>query len=232
MSKVRVSYFSDLLCIWAYIADRRVEELAGKFGDDVEIEAHYCSVFPDAWGKIGTGWATRGGFAGFNAHVNDVAKSFPEINVHDRLWLEVRPRTSASGHLFLKAVELCELKCDGEAAERKPYLERLSTRAAVGLRQAFFVDAKDISDWSVHRELAEAIGLSYSKIEEKIRTSEAITRLAADYDLSQKMGVQGSPTFIMNEGRQKLFGNVGYRLIEANVRELLRHPKDEQASWC
>jgi hypothetical protein len=35
----------------------------------------------------------------------------------------------------------------------------------------------------------------------------------------------------MNDGRQKLFGNVGYRLLEANVQELLRTPAGE-ASWC
>ncbi|WP_204376707.1 hypothetical protein, partial [Methyloceanibacter marginalis] len=55
---------------------------------------------------------------------------------------------------------------------------------------------------------------------------------AADYDLSQKNGVEGSPTFLMNDGRQKLFGNVGYRLLEANVQELLRRPAANEASWC
>jgi len=36
---------------------------------------------------------------------------------------------------------------------------------------------------------------------------------------------------LFNEGRQVLTGNVGYRVIEANVRELLRVPVD-QSSWC
>jgi hypothetical protein len=34
-----------------------------------------------------------------------------------------------------------------------------------------------------------------------------------------------------NEGRQRLNGNVGYRVLEANIRELLNHPAGEQ-SWC
>ena len=41
-----------------------------------------------------------------------------------------------------------------------------------------------------------------------------------------------SPTFILNEGRQKLYGNVGYRVIEANLQELLKSPDASQASWC
>jgi len=36
----------------------------------------------------------------------------------------------------------------------------------------------------------------------------------------------------MNDGRQKLFGNVGYRLLEANVQELRRRPAKDEASWC
>ena len=36
----------------------------------------------------------------------------------------------------------------------------------------------------------------------------------------------------MNEGRQKLFGNVGYKLIEANVQEVLEGKNVGEASWC
>ena len=43
--------------------------------------------------------------------------------------------------------------------------------------------------------------------------------------------VQGSPTFVLNQGRQKLFGNVGYRVIAANIEELL-HDNAGQLSWC
>jgi protein-disulfide isomerase len=56
--------------------------------------------------------------------------------------------------------------------------------------------------------------------------------LSADYKEAENTGVKGSPTMILNEGRQKLFGNVGYRIIEANIQELLREPNPDQASWC
>lgn len=44
--------------------------------------------------------------------------------------------------------------------------------------------------------------------------------------------VQGSPKFVLNEGRQKLNGNVGYAVIEANINELLRSPIAGAANWC
>ena len=76
------------------------------------------------------------------------------------------------------------------------------------------------------------MGIDYRAVDEKIRSSEAVARLAVDSALSQKNGIAGSPTFVMNDGRQKLFGNVGYRLLEANVQELLRRTPENEASWC
>ena len=90
----------------------------------------------------------------------------------------------------------------------------------------------DISDWQVHQEIAKRIGIDYEQVDRKIRSSEAIAQLALDYELSRTNQIEGSPTFVMNDGRQKLFGNVGYRLLEANVQELLRRPTGEEASWC
>jgi hypothetical protein len=46
-----------------------------------------------------------------------------------------------------------------------------------------------------------------------------------------RLYVTVSPTLIFNEGRQRLNGNVGYRVIEANIRELLHNPSGE-LSWC
>jgi len=232
MSAVKVNYFSDVLCVWAYAAERRLEELANAFGGQISIEARYCSVFPDALAKIEDKWSAQGGFAGFNRHLNDVASRFPHIDVHERLWLETRPRTSASAHLFLKAIESIERRQHGEEFEHVPYLDRLSTKAAWAMRRAFFAAARDISDWQVHRDIAGELGLDHDAIQESIRTSEAVAQLARDYQLSQTLGVEGSPTFIMNKGRQKLFGNVGYRLLEANVQELLRNHPEDEASWC
>lgn len=232
MVTVRISYFSDVLCIWAYAGQRRIDQLATEFGDDVSIETHFCSVFPDAWGKIDNTWRSRGGFDGFNKHLNEVAQRFPHVEVSDRLWIETQPRTSSSAHLFLKAIELIESEQAAVDGSPKPYLDRLSTRAAWEVRKAFFSSGLDVSDWAVLAQLADRLGVEYGAIEKKIRSSEAVARLAADYDLSRKHDVVVSPTLIMNDGRQRLHGNVGYRLIEANVKELLRNPSRDEASWC
>jgi hypothetical protein len=35
------------------------------------------------------------------------------------------------------------------------------------------------------------------------------------------MHIEGSPSFVLNEGRQKLYGNVGLRIIEAKIQEII-----------
>jgi predicted DsbA family dithiol-disulfide isomerase len=60
----------------------------------------------------------------------------------------------------------------------------------------------------------------------------AFAALAADYQDRDRLRIEGSPTFVLNQGRQKLYGNLGYRVIEVNIRELLREPRAGEMSWC
>ncbi len=190
----------------------------------MHFDMRFCSVFGDAHGKVEKTWEGRGGFEGFAEHLHEVAAKFPHIELSDRLWRDLRPHTSSGAHLFLKAVQLVEAD---RGWEEDRFLDVV--KAA---RHAFFAEGRDVAAWETHQEIAGALGIDFVAVEAKIRSGEAMARLDADLKLGQELGVAGSPTFVMNEGRQKLFGNVGYRLIEANLEELLRQPKGSEASWC
>ena len=237
MTPAKVYYLSDVLCIWAYASQARVEEARRQFGDRIEIDSRFCSVFPDARSKITETWKNRGGFEGFNAHLQEVSTRFPHVRVHERIWLDARPRSSTSAHLFLKAVQVDEEAGTGApdgAPDSTPDDTAGDTfeRACWAVRAAFFEQCRDISDRNVQREIAQDLGLDCNSIDDRIRSSEAMARLDADHKFCELHSVRGSPTFLMNDARQKLYGNVGYRLIEANIQELLRSPGANQASWC
>ena len=80
-------------------------------------------------------------------------------------------------------------------------------------------------------EIAEELGLPIAAIQAQIDSGEAYAQLSKDFDLVKEHTVTVSPTLIFSEGRQRLNGNVGYRVIEANIRELL-HNSPEEESWC
>jgi predicted DsbA family dithiol-disulfide isomerase len=89
----------------------------------------------------------------------------------------------------------------------------------------------NVSDRQVQFEIAEKLRLPIAAIQAQIDSGEAYAQLSKDFDLVKEHTVTVSPTLIFNEGRQRLNGNVGYRVIEANIRELLNNPPEEQ-SWC
>jgi len=169
-------------------------------------------------------WSGRGGFEGFNSHLSDVSDQFPHIKLHPDTWSKTRPASSTSPHLYLKAVQLAEKDHEPD--------KKLFEKTLTSFREAFFCDGRDIARRNVQNELADSIGLDTAAINELIANGDAFACLASDYQDADRLQVQGSPSFVMNKGRQKLYGNVGFHLIDANIKELLRPPSKREASWC
>lgn len=221
---VPIDCFSDVLCVWAYLAELRLGAVREAFGDQVQVRYRFCSVFGDTARKIPAAWADRGGYEGFNAHLRHTAETYPEIAVHPDLWLTVRPASSWGAHLMLKAIQL-----DEAAGGCAPGTADAAVRAT---RQAFFHHGRDIAAHAVQAVVAEQAGADPARLGPLIDNGAAFAALASDLQDAETLRVQGSPTLVLNDGRQKLYGNVGFRIIEANVQELLREPKAGQASWC
>jgi predicted DsbA family dithiol-disulfide isomerase len=229
MSAVEIKYFSDILCIWAYVSQARVDAVKETFGDSVQIKHQFCSVFGDTARKITSTWKDKGGYEGFNSHLRQVAERFPHIEVHPDIWLTTRPLTSSSAHLFMNAVQQWDHET-GKSLTRSA--GSIFDQVLWEFRCAFFRDCRDIARWDIQCEIAEAVGVDIVAIKQSIRNGTAFVRMAADQQDADKMRIEGSPSFVLNEGRQKLYGNVGFRLIEANIQELLRTPRGDEASWC
>lgn len=214
---IRIEYYSDVLCIWAYIAQTRMEELISEFGPQIELQWRYLSVFGDVPGKLEKSWKDRELNFGYAHHVQKVASQFPEIEIHPELWREVVPVSSGPAHLWL-----CAARLISNDAERK-----LSSH----IRDAFFRHQVDISqDHELFRIALEA-GLNAELLKQSIQSGQAWTALCGDWNLAKAESVSVSPTIVFNSGRQRLSGNVGYRIIKANLKELMCQ-SDEQFSWC
>ena len=98
--KFALTYYSDVLCIWAHISQARVDEVAEKFSGDVTIDYRFCSVFGDTAHKIGIRWAKRGEYAGFGNHVRDAVSEFDHISRHPDISQRDRPASSTPGSQF------------------------------------------------------------------------------------------------------------------------------------
>lgn len=217
-SPLIIDYYTDVLCVWAWIAQRRIDELEEQWNEKIELRAHYLDLFGDTATRIGDGWQERGGFEAFGKNVVNSASAFENAPVNQDIWKEVRPATSANAHLLLKAIELTH------SAE-------ISFDFSRNLRQSFFVDLLDIGSFDVLYGLAQDAGLDVEAVQKTIEDGTAMAALMQDYQKAKNLGLKGSPSWVMNEGRQILYGNVGYRILNANVKELMVKHSGE-ASWC
>ena len=228
---IQITYVSDVLCVWAYVAEARLDELRKEFGSSVELDYRFIPIFGATRYRIGEGWKKRGGYAGFGEHVRAVAEGFPHVTIDERVWTEVAPTTCAMAHEML-CVRLLVDEGQVDAARRSEHRGRTLFEEAIWrVRAAFFEDARDISDRGVLFDVLDRVGLPTAKIEAKLASGEAVAEACRDIELRDQFKIEGSPTYYLNQGRQKLYGNVGYRVVSANLRELLEQP-GQQASWC
>ena len=52
---VEIKYITDVLCIWAYLAQIRINELKIKFGSNIDLHYHFIPVFGSVESKIKPG---------------------------------------------------------------------------------------------------------------------------------------------------------------------------------
>ena len=223
MKTVTLTCFTDVLCLWAWIGELRLAELRRTQGEAVVVSQRFCNVFGATAQKIRANWGAKGGYDGFAGHLAHVLEGFPELTASPDLWRGVRPASSLPAHLALKAVQAQEIE-GGPAG--------LGDRTLLAVRQAFFGQGRDVSEASVLDAVLSEAGADLADIHARLARGEAHAALMSDYQEAQALGVKGSPSLVLNEGRQTLYGNVGFRVIEANIAELLREPEAGAASWC
>jgi len=214
---VHVDYFTDVLCIWAFIGEKRLVEVQSNLAKDIEVNLLFLPNFSACQQKITQGWANKDGFNGYAKHVHEVAKQF-ELTLHPDTWFKVRPSTSVLAHSVIKSVSHCV-----GAGKAAVYCSQL--------RHEFFINAQDISSLAVLKQVAEKLNINWLDVVEDFNAGYGLAKLHEDFLLAKDYQITVSPAWVFNEGRQRLIGNVGYRVIEANLRELIEQKPMPQL-WC
>jgi predicted DsbA family dithiol-disulfide isomerase len=216
--KLVIDYYTDVLCVWAWIAQRRVDELNATSGSKIQFRHRYVDLFGDTATRINEQWSERGLYEGFCEHVCEVAAPYSTAPVNPLVWRKARPATSSNAHLVIKAVELAHGADAGICF-------------ALAVRKAFFIDALDIGNLELLLALANQQDFANEPVKEAINNGAAIASLMSDFHAAKSQGIKGSPSYVIDGGRQTLYGNIGFRVLHANISELLNHPSGE-ASWC
>ena len=91
------------------------------------------------------------------------------------------------------------------------------------IQRAFYVDARDPSDLSTLIELARESGLDTQEFTERLGSDDTHALLAEHFELRDRLGAQGFPTLVLEQGPEVLALARGFAPFEALAPTLREH---------
>jgi predicted DsbA family dithiol-disulfide isomerase len=216
---MNVEIWSDVVCPWCYLGKRRFERALASFDHRDEVTVTYRSFELDSRAP-----AQRTG-----THAEHLARKYGmTIAQAERANQQMTQRAAADGLEF----RLDRIRGGNTFdAHRLLHLAKAEGRQAE-LKEAFlaanFVEARNLADHAVLREIAVAAGLPADRVDAVLAGDEYGADVRADVDRARAYGATGVPFFVVDEkygvsGAQptELFG----QLLERAWRE--SHPTVE-----
>lgn len=211
--RLHFGYWTDPLCIWAYVAQDRLERLFTEFGDALDVDYHVVPVFGSLPWRFSKGPWAAGGVAARVEATRKVAAEHGHPEVSGEVWASATPSSSWAPGAAIKAVFALEAR--GEAPPGT------GARYQWALRQRFFVQNQDVCRRAVQLEVAEALGIPRGAVERGLDDGSALAALWEDHNLRDELKIQGSPTYVFDGGRARLYGNFPWGVLHATVAELV-----------
>lgn len=212
--RLTFSYWSDPLCIWALVAQSKLDRVLAEAGDRLDVDYRIVPVFGSiAWRFAQGPWA-KDGVDGRVSATRRIAAQGGRSDVSGECWRRAMPSSSWAPAAAIKAV--FALAREGAvAAEVAPTYQR-------ALRERFFVGETNIALRPVQLEVAEELGLPRAPLESRLDDGSALAAVCEDLAEKERLHIQGSPTYVFDGGRAMLYGNFDFGILRGTIEELLR----------
>ncbi|KAA9338385.1 DsbA family protein [Hymenobacter busanensis] len=202
-------YIFDPLCGWCYGMSPVMQRLAEEYADRVPVAVLSGGMFTgdevgpirDAWGYIGQALEQVEAVTGVQ-----FGESFRQLG-------------AAGGYLN-------DSEPPSRALQVFKQLDPLGrdTAFAHALQQAHFGDGRDLNDFATYEPLIQSFGLDVAEFKRWWDSDAARQATRHEFDVVQRMGVQGFPTLIFAHGQQGYVlarGYQPYEQIKAGLEQLL-----------
>lgn len=212
MRRVTFSYWSDPLCIWALVAQSKLDRILAELGAYVEVDYRVVPVFGSVPWRFASGPWSKEGVDGRVLATRKIASDGGRKDVSGECWKKAMPASSWAPATAIKAVFSLE---HGIGQAKGAEYQR-------ALRERFFVGEANIAQRSVQLEVAEDLGLPRAPIEQRLDDGSALAAVCEDHAEKERLRLQGSPTYVFDGGRAMLYGNFDYGILKSTVEELVR----------
>ena len=212
--QIEFEYWSDPLCIWAYVAQTKLRAVLDKHGERLAPRYRIVPVFGSVPQRFASGsWAAKGP-AGRAETTRRIAGEHGHDDVDGSCWLEDCPASSWSAGLPLAAV----FRMVDDGVTSLECAEAFQWR----MRRRFFVHNENVARRDVQMTVAEETGVPRAELERRLDDGTAMSALWEDHARRETLGLRGSPTFVFDGGRAMLYGNFSEAVLNATVEELVR----------
>ncbi len=211
-TRLQFGYWSDPLCIWALVAQEKLDRVLGELGERVRVDYRIVPVFGSVRGRFTHGPWAKDGVEGRVLATRKIAEQAGRTDVSGECWRRAMPASSWAPAMAIKAAFALD---DGHAEENGARYQR-------ALRERFFVGEANIALRSVQLEVAEELVLPRAPIERSLDDGSALAAVCEDHAEKERLRIQGSPTYVLDGGRAMLYGNFDYAILRSTVEELVR----------
>lgn len=208
-----IDYWSDPLCIWAFVAQPRLEAVLRHHGDRIDLRFRVVPVFGSIPQRFTTGSWSEKGPTGKAEVTRRVARKFGREDVDGQVWIDDAPASSWASGAAVKAAQSVEVAGLAEPGAAARYL--------LAMREAFFLDNRNVARRSVQLDLTERIGLPAGAFAAHIDDGTATAALFEDFQDKETAGILGSPTWVFDGGRAHLYGNFDEKILHHTVDTLV-----------
>jgi len=211
--RILFEYWSDPLCIWAFVSESRLQTLLEQKGACLQVEHRVAVVFGSVPWRFREGPWSAAGPEGRTKTTGEIAARFGCDEVDGRVWIDDPPASSWAPGAAIKAAFAAEQAGEAPSGAGAGYQR--------ALRAAFFADNRNVARRSAQLEVAEAVGVPVASLERRFDDGTALSLLWEDQRKKDEEKIQGSPTYVFDGGRALLYGNFAEGILHATVDELL-----------
>lgn len=208
MSAFRFSYWSDPLCIWAFVAQPKLERVLVEFGEKVAVEYRVVPVFGSVPQRFREGSWSDAGVDGRVESTRVVASKHGRQDVSGEVWRKI-PSSSWAPGAALKAVFALAIGEEISAAQ--------ATTFQWQMRERFFVDDVNMALRSEQLQVCEGCDIPRGPVERMLDDGSALAMLWEDHVERERLGVRGSPTYVFDGGRTMFYGNFNVEPLLATI---------------
>ena len=211
--RLQFSYWSDPLCIWAFVAQSKLERILAEF-DGLVVDYRIVPVFGSVPWRFTEGPWAKEGLDGRVAATRRIAERAGRSDVSGECWRRAAPASSWVPAAAIKAVFSMERGAECASGT--------GARYQCSLRERFFVNEENVARRDVQLAAAEALGLPRGQLERRLDDGSAFAAVWEDHIEKERLRIQGSPTYVFDGGRAMLYGNFDYCVLRSTVEEFLR----------